>query len=177
MTFAPRARISPSAMRISTPGSVAHRPELERAEVVHGQNRRGLGETVPLQNGNAGGVEELDDVAREGCAAGDEETQPAADARLQLLEHQGVGDAPTRRRDRADATAQVFAHPLPSRSHAPVEQPFLENRPASTVSSMRAYIFHRPRHRAHDRGRTDEVLRTVSIDSAYAMVTPAVIIT
>ena len=66
------------------------RAELEMLEGVHSDHRRGLGEPVSFEDGQARRVEELRDVGVERSAAGDEEPDAPAGPLPELGEHQPV---------------------------------------------------------------------------------------
>ena len=68
-------------------------PSLTCSRAVDGDHRRGLREAVALVDRDAGAPEELGDVARQRRAAGDGEVEASAEPRLDLREHQLVGEA------------------------------------------------------------------------------------
>ncbi len=116
MTFGPLTMISPSpAILTSTPGmGLPTVPNLRLAKVLHGDDRRRLGQTVSLQDDEAERVEELGDVFGQGRAARDEEPDAAARLFQDLGEDQLVGEAQPALeggRDRLAAQAQGAAFP------------------------------------------------------------------
>src|SRR6185436_5151098 len=70
---------------------LAHRARLQVVGAVAGDHRAGLGEAVALEDDQAGGPEELRDLPGQGGAAGDEQPEPPAGARLDLGEHELLG--------------------------------------------------------------------------------------
>src|SRR5207249_6193360 len=71
----------------------ADRTEPVAVGAVHRARGRALGEAVALEDQDVEGVEELDDLAREGCAARVGDAKPPAEAFLYLRVHETVGDA------------------------------------------------------------------------------------
>src|SRR5438132_417118 len=71
---------------------LAHRAELEGILAIVRQHRTRLRESIPFEDEDARGMEELGDVAREGRATRDGEPQAAAESCVHLREHQLVGD-------------------------------------------------------------------------------------
>src|SRR5439155_23919477 len=67
------------------------RAELEAPGPVEGQRRARLGEPVALEQQDAGGVEELGDVAREWGPARHRPLEPSAERRVELREDELVG--------------------------------------------------------------------------------------
>ena len=82
----------------------AHRGRLRR---VRRDDRRGLGETVPLQNGDAHRVVEFTELRSETATAADEEVEVVAQRRPNLREHQAVGQRTLRPEHRTGVVSPV----------------------------------------------------------------------
>ena len=131
-------------MRTSTPGSGRPTEPIRSAwKRVDRDDRRGLGETVPLEDRHAGGVEEPRDVGLSGAPPETEAAEPAADAGREASRTPGVGDADSvrasPRRDRAAVEPKIG--PGSAGAAGPFEHAHRPAPPALTVSSIFSWIF------------------------------------
>jgi hypothetical protein len=138
----------------STPGNrLAHGADTEGVRRVHGDHRRRLRQPVPLQDHQAGGVEELVDLGRERCAAGHEIPQAFAGAHLELREHQLLCDPVLHGEHAARLGAGEGDVGPPLRDAArPVENPALDGTAGEgVVQYARVHLFVETRDGEHER--------------------------
>jgi hypothetical protein len=152
-------------MRTSTPS--IGRPTVPMRNAVgrvDGDDRRRLGEAVPLEDGDAGRVEELVDLGRERRAARHEVADAAARALLQLAEDELLGEAvlpgehPARR-----APGQLLVGPPVGHRARPAEDaPLRRAAGLRVLEHARVHLLVEPRHaHGHRRAHLLQRLRHV----------------
>src|SRR5262249_8831799 len=109
-------------LHLDTLERLADRAELEAVRPVERAHGARLGEPVALEDHDARGMEELRDVARERCAAGDGPLQTSAEPGMELREDERVGDLALELEERRHRLAAllVAAHLAPD-AQRPVE--------------------------------------------------------
>src|SRR4030095_12185427 len=109
--------------------ALADRAELEAIGPVERQRRARLGETVAFEQQNAGGVEELGDVARERRAPPHGPLQSPAERGVELREHELVGELSLELQGgRHGLAALLVATHVPTDPDRPVEDLLLRGR-------------------------------------------------
>src|SRR5439155_8621620 len=105
----------------------AAEPEAGRA--VYGRRSRALGEAVALEDEDVQRVEELDDLLRQRRTARDADPDAAAQAVLDLLVDESIGQ-PVLEREPTRQRLRILAQPARLTTHAerPVDEPALDAR-------------------------------------------------
>ncbi len=129
MTCGPRVRISPSAAIFTSTFERGFPtvPSLQRVRPVHGDDGRGLRQTVPLVDHDARADEELREVARERRSPRDGVPEPVPEGVADLREDELVGDLRFPREPAGQRLAALLVgHPLAADADRPVEELLLQ---------------------------------------------------
>ena len=139
---------------VHAPNGNPHRAEPEAVPAVHGDDRRGFGQSVALDHDPARGQEELGDVAGKRRPAGDEELHPPAHPGVELAEDQfgreAVLEFQTRRH--RGAVLAMLAHLVPG-GERPVEDLLLQGAAGGRrLEDPVPHLLVEPGHARHHRG-------------------------
>ena len=105
------------------------RPDGAEARVlgrVEGRGRAGLRHAVALQHGDPTGVEELEDLERDRCRAGQRQLEPAAEQLADAGEHQTVGERVLGLERGREPSLASGGPSLAAGRHRPAEQALLD---------------------------------------------------